>query len=365
MALLSADSHVVEPSNIWEALSGLENAPNVREVDGKHWWFVGDTRITSFSGIQTGERFKGQEGLRTSGNLSEVRPGGWDPQAHLADNDEDGVAASVLYPTAGLTLYGLPDSDMLTRVCHEYNAWMASFCAADPKRLKGMAMLNVDDPEVAAAELRDAHSKGLAGAMIPVNPGENYTYGADSVDILWRTATELSMPVGFHIGSERKPLDDGPTRHMKLGAMLPSADYWVRRSITQMILSGVFDRFPSLRVMSVEHEAGWIPFFLERLDYHYTQKALGNRLTTLQKALPSDYFKSNVLTTVIEDQFVPQVASVVGAGGLMWGSDYPHTESSFPYSRKLARKMLEGFSDEEFEAITEGNVAQLFGIAAG
>jgi predicted TIM-barrel fold metal-dependent hydrolase len=365
MTLISADSHVVEPSDVWSALADIDGAPVVREVDGKHWWFVGDTKLTSFSGIQTGERFKGQEGLRTSGNISEVRAGGWDPQAHLEDNAEDGVSASVLYPTVGLMCYRLSDTELLTKLCHEYNNWIASFCAADPSRLKGMAMLNVDDPEVAAAELRDAHSKGLAGAMVPVNPGDEYSYGDASVDVLWKTASELGMPVGFHIGSERRPLDDGPTRHIKMGATLPNADYWVRRSLSQMILSGVFDRFPSLKAMSVEHEAGWVPFFLERLDYHYTQKALGNRLATLEKALPSDYYKSNVLTTVIEDRFVPLVAETVGAKTLMWGSDYPHTESSFPYSRDLAQKMLEGFSDDDVHAITRGNVAEVFGIAAG
>jgi predicted TIM-barrel fold metal-dependent hydrolase len=362
--LISADSHVVEPSDVWESLADEEGAPHVREIDGKHWWFAGDSRVTSFSGIQTGERFKGQEGLRTSGNVSEVRAGGWDPVAHLADNEQDGVLGSVLYPTAGLLFYRLPDSDLLSKVCHAYNEWTAGFCSANAGRLKGMAMLNVDNPNDAAAELRDAHARGLSGGMAPVSPGEDLSYGDASMDVLWETASSLSMPIGFHIGSERRSMDDGPSRHIKMGATLPNADFFVRRSISQMILAGVFDRFPDLKVMAVEHEAGWVPFFLERLDYHYTQKALGNRLTTLSKAVPSDYYRSNVLTTVIEDKFIPIVAEAVGVDGLMWASDYPHTESSFPYSRDLSRKMLTGFSDADYDAITYGNVANLFGIKA-
>jgi predicted TIM-barrel fold metal-dependent hydrolase len=270
--LVSADSHVVETPDVWAPLESSTGGPHVRAIDGKHWWFIGDVQVSTFNGIQTGVRFEDQALLKTAGNLSEVRVGSYDPVAHLADNGTDGVVGSVLYPTAGLVFYRIPDAELLDGVCEVYNDWIAAFCAVDAGRLKGMAMLNVDVPARAASELKRAGGMGLAGGLVPVMPGAGRAYSDPDMDVLWEVASNMKLPIGMHIGTERVSLEYGPSRQVRIGATLPNADYWFRRSIGEMILSGVFDRYPDLYVVSAEHEAGWLPFFLERLDYHYTQK---------------------------------------------------------------------------------------------
>lgn len=362
MKLISADSHIVEPEVIWAPLKGLPGAPHVREVNGDHWWFSDEHQLTSFSGIQTGLRFEGQNRLRTSGNIAQVRAGGYQARPHLEDNERDSVFASVLYPTAGLNFYAIPDSRLFSDICSCYNDWLADFCSEDRNRLKGMAMLNVDRPDEAATELRRAKSLGLAGGLIPVYPGRGLSYSSQAFDSLWSVATELDTPLAMHIGTERSEFVHGPDRTALRGIRLPNADYWVRTALAEMIILQVFDRHPDLRIVSVEHELGWIPFFLERLDYHYTQKPKHERWRVLDLPLPSDYFRRNVKATLIEDKFVLAVHEVVGTEPLLWGSDYPHTESTFPRSQKIIDDTLRGVSTDAIRSITRDNAAELFHI---
>jgi predicted TIM-barrel fold metal-dependent hydrolase len=364
--MISSDSHIVEPPDLWLeriAAKFRDRAPRVVQEDDGDWWIVDGHRTNSFQGgTQAGKRFENQDALRPAGRFADVRPGAYVPDAHIADNEMDGIYGSVLYPTEGLQLFSVPDSALLSAIFQVYNDWIADFCSAYPQRLKGIAMLNVDDLPGAIIELERTRKRGLAGAMITVYPAEDRSYDRPEYEPLWAAAQDLDMPLSLHIATNRPSpgvaLEDN--RSTRPG-LLANADHWVRVSLAHLIFTGVFERYPTLRVGSVEHELSWAPHFLERLDYTYTQRARRDWWYRFRNdALPSDFFHSNVFLSFQEDALGIRDRALLGIHTLMWGSDYPHTEATFPRSREVLDTILAGVSDQERQQITSTNIASLY-----
>lgn len=365
--LLSSDTHIIEPPDLWTsrvAPEHRERAPRAERIDDADWWIVDGRRTLSFAGgAQTGDRFDKPEELRTGATFEEVRSGGYRPDAHLADNEQDGVWGSVLYPTEGLMLYSLPDSGLLTALCRAYNDWLAEFCAHAPERLKGVAMLNVDDVGDAVVELRRAHGLGLSGALIPTAAPADQTYDDPAYEPLWAAAAELGMPLSLHLGANR----GGTGEDMK--KIRPSyftvVDHWVKVSLADLLFAGVFDRHPDLRVGCIEHELGWIPHFLDRCDYTYTQRQGNRSYYRFETAeVPSELFRRNVFVSFQDDELGLRERHAIGLDGLVWGSDYPHTESTFPRSRQIMSDRMSnaGVPADEQIAIAWTNLAGIYGF---
>ncbi len=251
------------------------------------------------------------------------------------------MAGSVLYPTEGLLLYGVPDGELLTTMCRAYNDWLIEFCSFDPTRLRGVAMLNTDDAAGAADELERCAEAGLAGGLIPVALAPGDGYDDPRFDVLWERATRLGQPLSLHIGTARASAAGGgfasDLRAVRPAAMV-NQDVWVRNSLTDLILGGVFERHPALRVGSVEHELGWAPYFVDVLDYTYGQRARrpGWHRFADPTVRPSDFFRANVFVSFQSDPLGIELRRYFGAGSLMWGSDYPHSESTFPRSARCS-----------------------------
>lgn len=365
--IVSSDSHVVEPPDLWSVRLPedlRERAPRVVSEETADYWYVDGHRSNSFAGgSQPGQRFDDASALRSAARWSEVRPGAYEPEAHLDDNLLDGIAASVLYPTEGLLLFGVADPALLQGICRAYNDWLAEFCAFDLRRLRGVAMIAVDDVGWAVDEVAQAVDSGLAGVMIPVATMPGDSYADERYDPFWDVVCEAELPVSLHIGTNRAGLAAPGQFRSVSPVAVANADIWVRNSIGEMILGGVFDRHPRLRVGSVEHELAWIPFFLDRLDYTYTQRARRPGWQQLaQGTVPSDYFRHHVFTSFQEDARGIADRDVIGVDGMMFGSDYPHTESTFPRSRDVLAELFADVDGVATEAITWGNCARLYRI---
>jgi predicted TIM-barrel fold metal-dependent hydrolase len=366
--LISSDSHIVEPPDLWaERLDRRyrDRAPRVVEEADADWWFVDGVRTNSFQGgAQAGVRFESQDALRPAARFREVRPGAYQPEAFLRDNEGDGVHGAVIYPTEGLQLFRVPDGDLLSAVFRAYNDWLGEFCRHDTRRLKGIAMLNVDDVAGAVAELTRTRKAGLAGAMITVYPPEDRSYDRHDYEPLWAAAEDLQAPLTLHIDTQRPA--PGTTREgirEVRASLLANADHWVRVSLGHLIFTGVFERHPRLRVGSAEHEVSWAPHFLDRLDYTYTQRAPRDGWYRFKgDALPGDFFRRNVFLSFQEDGLGMRDRALIGVDALMWGSDYPHTESTFPRSRQILERILAGVPDDERRRITRSNTARLYGF---
>jgi predicted TIM-barrel fold metal-dependent hydrolase len=364
--LISSDSHVVEPPDLWASRiepKFRDRAPRVMQEGDGDWWIVDGHRTNSFQGgAQAGKRFEHHDELRPAARFADVRSGAYIADEFIKDNETDGVYGSVVYPTEGLQLFSVPDSELLSAIFRVYNDWIADFCSAYPGRLKGIALINVDDIPGAIKELERVRKRDLAGAMITVYPSEDRSYDRPDYEPFWAAAQDLNLPLSLHIATNRPSpglsLEDNRSTRPSL---LANADHWVRVSLGHVIFTGVFERYPRLRVGSVEHELSWVPHFLERIDYTYTQRARRDWWYRFKSAmLPSDFVRRNIFLSFQEDHLGIRDRALIGVDTLMWGSDYPHTETTFPRSRQILERILEGVPEDERQKITRTNAARLY-----
>ena len=365
--IVSSDDHVFEPPDLWTARvesKYRDRVPHiVRMEDSGDWWvFDGITGHGAGSGSQVGRRFHEPEKLTRTDTFENVRPGGYLPDERIKDMDVDGVDVSIVYPSVGLLLYRLPDSELLTALFSAYNDWIADYCNPFPKRLKGIGMVNVDDVTVGIRELERCSKMGLVGVMISVYPPENNSYDSPAYESLWTAAEDLSLPLSLHTGTNR-PIAGHTVDTLQ--SMKPSficnVDQWVRLSLADMLFSGVFERHPGLQVGSIEMETGWVPHFLDRLDYTYSQRPQGDSWHRFDgDLLPSDYFHKNVFVGFQEDALGIRDRHIIGVDNLLWGSDYPHFESTFPRSRQILEEILVGCTEEEKAKICGGNADRIY-----
>ncbi|HEU5308702.1 MAG TPA: amidohydrolase family protein [Acidimicrobiia bacterium] len=277
---------------------------------------------------------------------------------------------SVIYPSQGLVLFSVPVTDVVTTAMAVYNDWLADFCSEDTGRLKGVAMLNLDDVQAAVRELERCRERGLCGALITVLPPSWQPFRSDVYEPLWAAAEDLEVPLSLHVATDRADPRVGAgafrldVKHVP-PSMFVNSDFQVRQTLAELIFSGVFERHPRLRVGSVEHELGWIPFFLDRMDYVYTDRPRrGPEWKRFRDAdvLPSDFFRQHVFASFQEDPHGLRLLDVLGRDTPTWGSDYPHTESTFPRSREIVDSVVADLTDEDAWAVSAGTCAALYGF---
>ena len=371
--VISSDNHVVEPADLWTSRGESkfkDRMPHVETVEGGDWWFCEGAQAVSLSesGAQAGVRFEEPEKLTYKAGIEEVRIGGYIPEEHVKDMDLDGIDVSIVYPTLANALYiFVLDSELLSSLFRTYNDWVGEFCRAAPKRLKGIAQLNMDDVQEGVKELERCAKMGFVGAVTPVYPSVDRPYDQPEYEPLWAAAQDLGMPLSLHIGTNRLGAGDAHDhvvqKLMDTAANKSNKDYWVRMSLGSIISSGVFERYPKLQVGSVEHGISWAPYFLDRLDYNYTQRIQAvSHYRFKEDALPSDFFHSNVFLGFQEDGLGIEMRHRIGVDNLQWGGDYPHAESTFPRSREILEEILVDCTEEEKAKIAGGNAARVYNL---
>ena len=310
-----------------------------------------------------GTRYEAPERIADHGRFEDVHQGGYDPAQHLKDMAIDGVHGEVLYPSQGLFYYKVADPLLFSAICRAYNDWLAEFCSVDRDRLKPIAMINVDDVDDAVGELERTARLGFAGAMITEYPLEERRYDQPEYEPLWAAAAALNMPLSLHTATRRvrsnsalgeRSVHDASRRATK--AFLPAI------SMCDMIFSGVFERHPELRLAVVEFELAWVPYVLVNMDYTYRERHQEALYRFRGDALPSDFFARNVCLSFQEDEVGIRLRDRIGVECMMWGSDYPHSESTFPRSRAVLDEILRGVPEEERAKIVCHNTAQLYGF---
>ena len=370
--VISADTHIIETPDLWTSRIDpkyRDRCPRIIDIEGRDVWIV-DNLIAGSAvigqGARAGMRFdQRDELLEAVDSFDQVWPGAYDPDEALKDMDIDGVDVAVIYPTEGFALYHeCRDSGLLTASLSAYNDWLAEFCGAHPKRLKGVGFINIDDVQDGIREMERCAKLGLVGAHIPVY-NSRLRYNSPVFEPLWAAAQDLDMSIALHINSNR------PADHEEFGlagvAVAPlffiNGDYWPRMSIADMIFSGVFDRYPELRLVVVEFEAAWAAAFLQRMDYQYDMSRTGLMGYRLKdEKFPSDHFHSNVYLGTMQDGLAIQLRGMIGVDNLLWGSDYPHVESTFPHSRQIIEEILADCTEEEKVKIAGGNAARVYGL---
>jgi predicted TIM-barrel fold metal-dependent hydrolase len=247
-----------------------------------------------------------------------------------------------------------------------FNDWIAEFCTYDPKRLLGIAMIPMDDPDWAEAELRRVAGKGLRGAIIHLMPPEGCApYRDELYDRFWATAQDLDIPITLHIITGRIPdplhvhtkEEQGDVPRMQLSLM-----YEVMNELAnEFIFGGILDRFPKLKLICSEFEISWIPNFMWRIDQ--MQDDFGHRLSLPKlKMKASDYMKQRIWHGIIDDPFAVDAIRSIGIDRVLWGSDFPHVRSIGLDAQDRLKGIFEGLSEVEQQKLVAGSVAALYGI---
>ena len=366
--VISSDSHVFEPPDLWTNRIDKEfrdRAPRMQRVgDVDHLVVEGGQMIAGIGLISNaGARFETPESISAHGSFDDVHVGGYDPDQHMKDMKIDGISGEVLYPSQGLFYYKVADSELMSAIFRAYNDWLVDFCATNPDQLKGIAMVNLDDVEDGVRELERTAKKGLVGAMITEYPPEDRRYDSPEYEPFWAAAQDLDMPLSLHTATRRqgKIRGAGATSVQDASGRATKV-FYPATSMCDMIFSGVFERFPGLKLAIVEFELSWAPYLLTSMDYTYIERQEEASYRFKGNVTPSDFFHSNVYLSFQEDDVGIRLRDVIGVDALMWGSDYPHSESTFPKSREILDRILQGVNQEEKEKIVGATTAKLYGF---
>jgi amidohydrolase family protein len=252
-----------------------DRAPRIERIDGGDHVVVEADQILSGIGLisNAGARFEAPETISAQGRFEDVHRGGYDPAQHLKDMALNGVGGEVLYPSQGLFYFKVAEPLLMSAIFRAYNDWLAEFCRTDPARLKGIAMINLDDVEDGLRELERAARLGLSGAMITEYPAEDRRYDGSEYEPFWAAAAALDMPLSLHTATRRqgKIRGAGPGTLRDASSRATKA-FYPALSMCDLIFSGVFERHPRLRVAIVEFELAWAPHLLSTMDYTYRER---------------------------------------------------------------------------------------------
>jgi predicted TIM-barrel fold metal-dependent hydrolase len=282
----------------------------------------------------------------------------WDPAERLKEQDADGVSAEALYTSMGMLLFGLDDAELRSACFHAFNDWAAEYCSHNPKRLIGLGVISLEDIPAAVAELERIAHKGLHGALIWGAPPEDRPYSSREYDPFWAAAQDLQMPLSLHILTGRGGVQFDPRRVLYRYMKLPQE---IQLTFADLIVGGIPERFPRLKLVSAENDVSWIPHFMYRLDHAYDRLRHFESLTL--PMLPSEYMKRNVVATFqFETTNVKFTREIFGAENILWSSDYPHTDSPWPRSRDIIAQAFAGMSEQDVQKMVGGNAMRLYGL---
>jgi predicted TIM-barrel fold metal-dependent hydrolase len=278
-----------------------------------------------------------------------------DIKARLKDMDSDGVAAEVLYPSAMGGFYAHEDEEIGKAALASYNDWLAEYVKDSEGRMFGLACVQVRDIDAAVAETERARRLGHAGIVIPSGSPDDRPYTDPAYDALWAKAQDLELPVAFHsgVGGSRAGVAPAFARH---GLGYTMLHVGVSVTISDLIMSGVCDRFPDLHFVPAEFETGWIGHFLQRMDWRQFRREDRTKI----KLQFSDYWHRNFHATFEDDEIGIRTRDIIGVGSLMWASDYPHGDSVWPKSRETIDRIMAGCAPSEKLAMTAKNVVELY-----
>jgi len=359
---VSADSHVTEPPEAWASIDRrfAERAPRLEHLPGMGATIVIDPggpghnavpfgRIAAAGRTLTG----GEEGW----TWDQLHPGGYDPVARIEEQQRDGIAAEIIYPSVGMMLCNHPEPDYKKACFDAYNRWIAEWCATSPDRLIGLGQTAMRTVEEGIADATEIRRMGLHGIMLPGLPTGETDYHDPAYDPFWEAVVDLGLPVSFHILTSGDPRWRGPNMNGFLGIIHANQDI-----IGMLILGGVFERHPGLRVVCVEADAGWAPHYMFRMDTLYERHRTWVPTAMLSRA-PSEYFRDNVYLTFQDDRIALQVLDLLNPDRLMWANDHPHSDATWPRSQEILDANFAEVSADRRDRIVRDNCAELYGLS--
>jgi len=361
--IISADDHVQEPKDMWQQrvpAALRERAPKVVNVDGGDVWMLeGQVVMKMGMNVAAGKKF---EEYKLEGETYQtIRAGSYDPDERLKDMDADGVEAQVLFPNA-FWAFMVEDFELQLACMRAYNDFLADFCQTNPRRLIGIGLVPTDNVEAGVREAQRVAKLGMRGLLVATFPKLGLL-SSEVYDPIWAAAQDLGLPIHLHlaVGDSRGKVftEQRNVRGLMPGQILINS-MGNMEALARLLFGGIGELFPKLKIVSVEGNIGWIPYFLERADRIYQRHRYWSRLELPMP--PSEYFHRQVYATFIQDRAGIRLRDLIGVDNLMWSSDYPHTDTTWPNSVKCLEETLAGVPEDERRKLAGANAARLYGL---
>jgi predicted TIM-barrel fold metal-dependent hydrolase len=371
LILVSVDDHVIEPPDLFEGRLSkkvAEIAPRVVTVEsGRDIWMFNDAPLPNVGLNAVAGRVPEEYGLDAL-SFAQMRPACYDIHERIRDMNVNGMLGSLNFPSiAGFTgqlFYTYPDKDAALELLRAYNDWhVEDWCGTYPGRMIPLSIPPFWDVDLMADEVRRMAEKGCHAVTFSENPEKlgRPSWHSDHWDPFLRACEETETIICVHIGSSSETVItamDAP-----IDTMITLQPMNIVKCAADLVWSPVFRKFPNLKIALSEGGIGWVPYFLERIDYVYqhhhqwTNQDFGDKL-------PSQVFNENILTCFIDDAVGMEVRHHLNPDHIHWECDYPHSDSTWPQSPEMAMKYLDGLPDEDIDRITHLNAMRNFSFDA-
>ena len=343
---ISTDSHVTEPIELYEERVDADFRARVPRIVTADGW-----RTMHAEGLDPRK-------LMTADQLLTAVVGGYDVEARVRDQIRDGVSAEVIFPTFALqACFASEDPRLQMQLCRAYNGWAAEVFGGVPTLLAvgAVPMLDIVD---GIAEAQRLAAAGFRALMLPARVLTR-PYTDAEYDRFWAAAEDIGLPLTFHSGTGYEPrLVRGPggaVVNYVMGAQLDGP-----MVILSLAAGGALDRFPDLRIITVETGAAWLAWIMTQADSIYEDHAMYARPKLSLR--PSELIRRQCAATFMYDPVAINNRATTGVETLMWGNDYPHPEGTWPESQARNAEQFDGVPDDEVRAIVSGNAARVFGF---
>jgi predicted TIM-barrel fold metal-dependent hydrolase len=357
--LVSADCHAgAQPETYREYLPAKLRQP----FDS--WWSQLETEMNARKGTffdaESQEVYDKSESVLAGGTRGE-----WDPVVRVRELDADGIAGEVVFPQmapfgAGLLQYRTPvDPVQNLEGNRAYNRWLADLCNTNPDRHAGVALITVEDIGVAVEDVRDARKLGLwGGVLLCSSTGDNPYYHDPRYEPLWNVCDELELPIHAHSGWSPDYGDSPASTAM----FISEVSWFAHRPFTAFLWAGVFERHPNLKLVMTEQGCSWIDETLNMLERHYDSPYFKYFHTDLSLR-PTEYFQRQCYFGA---SFLHPADCEnrhrIGVDRIMWGSDYPHLEGTWPHTLESLRETFGRVPEDELRAMLGETAAEVFGF---
>jgi predicted TIM-barrel fold metal-dependent hydrolase len=395
MYAVDADGHVMEPADLWtrrmDARRWGEWIPRyvARDSDGRESWYVGGVRRISGSAIfGCAAGYDPEELVARNWRYTEGHAAAWDPLERVSVLDAEGIAATVLYPSIALMFGPLDPIPAIRDVgfalaCQQaYNDWIAEYCAAAPERLFAMAAVPLQDVKLAAQEAERAVVRvGHKGVFIRSAAAvDDLPFNHPVYDPFWDLCQQLDVPVALHPATHV----DFPNAARKFGLITASEDIAVVNKqpsalrggtamsiavgapvdaivcLARLLMGGVCERFPRLRFLVLESGGGWVASLLRRMDEELKANPRERAWLSL---LPSEYFRRQCYVSFEpDDPTLPRLAELIGPERILWASDFPHADATYPGAVQALERNLARLAPELRRCIAGENAVAAYGL---
>ncbi|WP_428116997.1 amidohydrolase family protein [Candidatus Poriferisodalis sp.] len=340
-----ADAHIAEPPSVWQEYADPKFRDQIMQCrimdDGTDAAFAEGKKLRNGIAPACIPHAYG-----TKVTWDDIVPGSYDPAARLSVMDDEGLAAALMFPSLMLISGDINDAEVAVENARAYNRWMTDFVSEDPNRLFGVGVCPLQSVDGAVAVIEEVANAGLTGVTFrPERYGGLELFSPD-MDRVWSAAEHHDLTVAIHGSFGSGMPSFAKTRYEnQFYVHMVCHPFEQMASVMEMVASGVLDDHPMLRVGFFESGLGWLPYWLDRLDEH--KEAMGHLVPRLKRD-PTEIFSEQCFVTMEagEGEAFEQVAAMGLAHTVVWGSDYPHYDCTFPGALAELNETFEGFDDE-------------------